>query len=521
MWFHSWLKAYQMHAVQPRSRRRPAKPRLRPEALEDRRVLAFIAPVAYSAGADGVSDVVAADFNNDGHVDLATANYNDSTVSVLLGNTDGTFQPALTSPTGLNPVSLAFGDFNEDGILDLATANGSGNGFEGNVSLLLGNNDGAGHGTGTFQPPTSVSVGSPTSVAVGDFDGDGNLDLGVTSVYYLYWYGSYSYANVLLGTGTGSFSSPNSTWLDWGYYQSATVANINGDGADDLVVGDNSYGGVQVLLGNASGFLQQSAWLSTGAAVGDVSVDDLNGDGFADIVTGNPWNQDGVSVLIANDQGGFGAAQRYGAGLSSATVVLDDFTGDGHIDIVFGGLNIVRGFGDGTFSVAELNPSGGYAAAAADLNGDGWLDIISRSYNTVSVSFNDQTWGPVTPPVFVSVSDASITEGKRGVKYLNFTVTLSAASNAPVTVQYGTQNGSATAGSDYQALSGVLTFAVGETTQTVSIAIYGDNTAEADETFQLLLSNVTGAAVISDAVGVGTIVNDDVARGRNSGRRFR
>ena len=121
-------------------------------------------------------------------------------MSVLLGNADGTFQPAQNSATGAGP-SLAVGDFNADGKLDLATANAS------DVSVLLGN------GNGTFQaPPTSTSAPTPTSVAVGDFNADGKLDLGVaSSIYYLrspairttaVIRGYYpSYANVLLGNG--------------------------------------------------------------------------------------------------------------------------------------------------------------------------------------------------------------------------------------------------------------------------------------------------------------------------------
>jgi chitinase len=86
-----------------------------------------------------------------------------------------------------------------------------------------------------------------------------------------------------------------------------------------------------------------------------------------------------------------------------------------------------------------------------------------------------------------------------------------------VTVRYTTQDGTATAGSDYQAQSGTLTFAPGETTKTVQIAIYGDRTLEADESFQLLLSDPTGNALISDPLGVGLIINDDF-HGRGNGK---
>src|SRR6185295_3092111 len=90
-----------------------------------------------------------------------------------------------------------------------------------------------------------------------------------------------------------------------------------------------------------------------------------------------------------------------------------------------------------------------------------------------------------------------------------FTVTLSAATPVPVTVDYATANGSATAGSDYETAQGTLTFPPGTTTQTLSVAVKGDTTFEVNETFVVNLSNATNA-VIAGAAGVGTITNDDV-----------
>jgi hypothetical protein len=138
------------------------------ESLEDRRLMAFD-PVATYDTSDYPNSVLAADFNGDGTLDLATANYSSSNISVLLGNSDGTFQPALNSPTGASPKSVAVGDFNADGNLDLATANVN------DVSVLLGD------GLGGFAAPASLGgfFSNPSSVAVGDFNADGKLDLAV------------------------------------------------------------------------------------------------------------------------------------------------------------------------------------------------------------------------------------------------------------------------------------------------------------------------------------------------------
>jgi hypothetical protein len=181
MSFNSWLQNLRSALAPSRGQRhhgrrgslRAATYRPNLEVLEDRCLLSF-SPVASFPVGTNPQAVVTADFNGDGRLDLATPNYGDNTVSVLLGNANGTFQPAQNSATGAIPLSLAVGDFNADGKLDLATAN------NGDVSVLLGN------GNGTFQAPANINLGSsPASVAVGDFNADGKLDLGVTSnVYY-------------------------------------------------------------------------------------------------------------------------------------------------------------------------------------------------------------------------------------------------------------------------------------------------------------------------------------------------
>jgi hypothetical protein len=119
--------------------------------------------------------IVAADFNGDGKLDLAIANQGGSTLTILLGNGDGTFTPSSGSPVavGRNPYALAAADLNSDGKLDLVVANST----DSTLSILLGNGD------GTFTPAASSPVAlpsPPTSIAVGDFNGSGRLGLAVT-----------------------------------------------------------------------------------------------------------------------------------------------------------------------------------------------------------------------------------------------------------------------------------------------------------------------------------------------------
>ena len=151
------------------------------ETLEARQLLSFIPATSFPVGTNPQA-VATADFNNDGRLDLATSNYDqttgDGTLSVLLGTGDGSFQPAQTSATGLYPLSLAAGDFNADGKLDLATANYD-DSFTGDddVSILLGKGD------GTFAAAVALSISEAYSwsIATGDLNADGKLDLVVTS----------------------------------------------------------------------------------------------------------------------------------------------------------------------------------------------------------------------------------------------------------------------------------------------------------------------------------------------------
>jgi hypothetical protein len=361
------------------------------ESLEGRCLLSFSPAVNYPVGVNPMT-VVAADFNGDGRLDLATAN---SGISVMLGNADGTFQAAQNS-AGYGQ-SLAVGDFNADGKLDLATADGN------NVNVLLGN------GNGTFQAPTSINIGSSSqSVAVGDFNADGKLDLGVTSnVYYpgnpdpYDWQPSYylSRANVLLGNGDGSFSAPNTTELGYGYDVSATLADFNGDGHLDFATANDS-GSVIVLLGTGTGALGTPNYFNTAYNAYSLAAGDVNGDGKLDLVTANEGSGN-VSVLLGTGAGSFGAANYFVAGAGTASVALADFNGDGMTDIVAANsgdntVSVLLGTSIGTFQARASVATGAcpIAVASGDFNGDGRMDAATANCfsSNVSVLLNDGTW---------------------------------------------------------------------------------------------------------------------------------
>jgi hypothetical protein len=234
--------------------------------------------------------VKAADFNQDGKIDLVLAAGGDFAVDLFLGNGDGTFQPYVQIATGMYPTSVAVGDVNRDGKLDLVTGDDL-SGTGGAVSVLLGNGD------GTFQPHVEFAAGtSPYTVAIGQFNGDHYPDLVVSNTHR----GSRK-VSVLLGNGDGTFGAFTG-------YQSGplpfyvAVADFNGDGRNDLAVADgNDF--ISILLGKGDGtFLPQSQY-ATGRYPVWVAVGDLNGDGAADLVSPDAAAESDTVTILLNTGG--------------------------------------------------------------------------------------------------------------------------------------------------------------------------------------------------------------------------
>jgi hypothetical protein len=362
---------------------------LRLEPLEQRVLPGFVAPLAFDAGSSPYS-VAVGDFNGDGTPDLAVANdVSNGTVSVLLGNGDGTFQAARSFATGTFPNSVAVGDFNRDGTPDLAVADyGDSQGNGGGVSVLLGNGD------GTFQAARAFAAGSvPRSVAVGDFNGDGKLDLAVAN--YVYPNGTVS---VLLGNGDGTFQGARS-FAAGDLPESVAVGDFNRDGTPDLAVANNGST-VSVLLGNGDGSFQAARNFAAGSSPYSVAVGDFNGDGTPDLAVANAGNVGTVSVLLGNGDGSFQAATSYAAGTVPESVAVGDFNGDGLPDLAvagFGGVRDLLGNGDGTFLTSRVSyvaGSGTTSVAVGDFNGDGSADlaVANSASNDVSVLLNDNAW---------------------------------------------------------------------------------------------------------------------------------
>ena len=263
----------------------------------------FRTAVTYLSGGTDAMSIAIADVNKDGKPDLLVTNFESATVGVLLGNGDGTFQPVVLYPAGgVDPFSIAVSDVNGDGKLDLVVAEvGVINGLGGYVAAVL-----LGNGDGTFQPAVLYFSGGcgALAVAVADVSGDGKPDIMIGNDSQN-CEGTDGLVSVLLGNGDGSFQ-PATTYDTGGPVAfSVGVGDINGDGHPDLAVADFLSGGVGVLLGNGDGTFQPVSTFSLGPnGARSVAVVDLNGDHRPDVVATtcctSVANHGEVGVLLNN-----------------------------------------------------------------------------------------------------------------------------------------------------------------------------------------------------------------------------
>jgi hypothetical protein len=351
--------------------------------------ISFATPVTYYVGTRPRS-ATGGDFNRDNNPDVVVSDYSSRTVSILLGNADGTFQPGVSYAVGFHPVAIAVGDFNEDNKADLVVANYD----SGDVTVLLGNGD------GTFQPGTSFpsNIGA-YGVAVGDFNEDTHLDAATSNV-------NFGTINVLLGNGNGTLQAPV-PYAAGLRPQVIAVGHFNADSHVDLVVPNYTASTVSVFFGNGDGTFQSAAARPVTPFADYVTVADMNHDGKDDLVLSHYTTSDNIGVALGNGDGTFASEVTYTTGATDPTfAAVGDFNGDGIPDLSSPGylndiVSVLLGNGNGTFQPAVSFPdtagSNPVAVVPGDFNHDGRLDMLTANEHTDNVSVFISNC-PVTTP---------------------------------------------------------------------------------------------------------------------------
>lgn len=348
-------------------------------------------PIADYPTGTGPTGIATGDFNGDGVLDLATANNTANTVSILLGNGDGTFAINVDYPTGHGPVAVATGDFNGDGFTDLAVVNQTDN----TVSILLGVGD------GTFMPMVTYPTGTlPASIVVADFNNDGFLDLAIANFIS-------NTVSILLGNGDGTFK-PKVDYVTAVGPISVTTADFNLDGFPDLAIADMTANAVSVFLGNGDGTFGPRADYLTGNGPTAVASADFNVDGIPDLAVANGTDNT-VSILLGTatstgtGTGAFSPQTAFGTDVDPVAITVDDYNIDGLPDIITANktandISVLLNTGGGTFSAfvpvaVGTTPEG---IISADFNNDGSPDaaVSNLGSNNVTVILNNTTFEP-------------------------------------------------------------------------------------------------------------------------------
>jgi hypothetical protein len=347
--------------------------------------------VSYSSGGtnnDSMPRILLADVNHDGVPDLVLNT--DTGVSVLMGKGDGTFQTAkLSNSSSVGLMTAA--DFNKDGRIDLAVSDGFST-----LSILLG------QGNGTFLLASTYSIGFPEyTIATADFNRDGLPDVALAN------------GQLFLGNGDGTLQ-PSMAFPTVSFSSAVAALDVNGDGIADLLTSGNKsnscgtadFGEAGVALGNGDGTFQPLAIFDAGGCANPVflATGDLNGDGAPDLLASiaslqRQFTGQNVSVLLNRRKGNFQAAKFATEG-GSGGITVGDFNGDNKQDIALANGSIYLGNGDGTLQFLTTIPLQGVAVASGDFNGDGKLDlaaVVETSNEMVTALGNgDGTFQPVS-----------------------------------------------------------------------------------------------------------------------------
>ena len=324
----------------------------------------------------GGGGLLAFDADGDGMIDLVATN---DSVRTYRGVGRGDFLTGPVTFAGENPTGPATADFDEDGRADVAVANHATD----YVTVLLGN------GTGGFTsaPGSPLHPGMsphPHALAAGDVDGDGHADLVVDDR-------SHHAVLILSGRGDGHFAAPRRVPVGGDPYRVMWLDDLDGDGAADLLTPNERD--VAWLRGDGRGHftpVRGSPFPALDPFA--LAVADLNGDGIPDVAVSPGEGTDGVTVLLG------GAGDRLAPApwspirgvIGPALVAAGDLDGDGRADLVlasYGTPRITILYGGGAGDVQSVEVGGNpWSLLVRDLDGDGCADIAVGSEGTLDIT---------------------------------------------------------------------------------------------------------------------------------------
>jgi len=356
----------------------------------------FAAPVSYATG-DYPQAVAAADFDGDGNPDLAATSWkpqianeatDDTNVRVYLGDGHGAFGQPMDFTTAPGPCALVPADLDENGKVDLVTANAN----DHSLSVLLNAPDVASARVIFDDIGPHATGGYPGLIGIADFDGDGALDLAEVDG---------DVANVLTGDGAGGLTAQADYSLGT-YSWLATIADVDGDGRPDLAGVDSETGDLRLLLNEGGTGFRLLTQPAADRFPDAVAAGDVDRDGHADLVVAN-WTTQAIRVLLGNGDGTFRTGTDYAVPAYVTRLALADFDGDGWSDVAGaigdgGAVLVLRNDGAGRFGAAVSHRTEGFpdSMAVADLDGDGDLDLAVANdlkVGTVTVLLGDGEGG--------------------------------------------------------------------------------------------------------------------------------
>jgi uncharacterized protein (TIGR03437 family) len=339
----------------------------------------FAAGTSFPAGAFPFY-LATGDFNGDGKPDLAVSVFASQlnapgTVDVLIGKGDGTFAAAVPYTVGLAPGTIVTADFTGDGILDIAVLDAE-SGITNKVWILPGKGD------GTFLSPVSTATGTNAGyLQYADFDHDGNLDLLIADELS-------STMVQMFGKGGGAFQAPQK-YFSTAYGSSLGIVPV-ADGTTAIFAPDNANGLMDVYFASSTGVLVSPAVQTVGKSPAAVAEGDVNGDKLPDIALTDSESNN-LYLEVSKGKGVFASPVAYALPATPGPLAMADLNNDGNADVIVAttsGLAVLLGSSSGSLSAVRSFGSGASfnSVTVADFNGDGKPDVASANGTAGAVS---------------------------------------------------------------------------------------------------------------------------------------